>query len=131
MHAEIRTSRREQFVDITDEVRSALHASPERRSASALLVFCRHTTAGLTVNENADPDVAADLLVGLSRMAPHDAGWQHAEGNSDAHLKASLVGSSVLVPVRDGELDLGTWQGVYLCEFDGPRTRRISVTMLS
>lgn len=130
MYAEIRTSRREQLVDITAEVRSALHASPEERAASAVLVFCRHTTAGLTVNENADPDVTADLLVGLSRMAPRHGGWRHGEGNSDAHLKASLVGSSVLVPVRDGQLDLGTWQGVYLCEFDGPRTRRISITTL-
>ena len=137
---EVRTSRREQLIDITREVERVLaeKASPASgpqsasiSSASAVLVFCPHTTAGITINENADPDVVDDILMGLSRNAPHTAGWRHAEGNSDGHLKASLVGSSVTVPVSAGRLELGTWQGVYLCEFDGPRTRRVSVTVLA
>jgi len=86
-----------------------------------------HTTAGLTINENADPDVARDILAGLARLVPATGDYRHAEGNSDAHLKASLVGSSVTVPVVDGRLALGTWQGIYFCEFDGPRRRHVLV----
>jgi secondary thiamine-phosphate synthase enzyme len=90
-----------------------------------------HTTAAITINENADPDVVTDLLAGLARIAPRDAGWRHSEGNSDGHLKSSLVGASELVPVADGRLQLGTWQGVYFCEFDGPRTRQVWVQGLA
>ena len=92
------------------------------------MVFVPHTTAGVTINENADPDVMADVGNALERMVPWRAGYRHSEGNSAAHVKAGLVGSSVLVPVDGGRLALGTWQAVYFCEFDGPRTRRVWVT---
>lgn len=126
---EIRSREREQMIDITPQVADAV-AGSEVVSGLAL-VYCPHTTAGITINENADPDVVRDLLDGLRRLAPRDAGWRHSEGNSDAHLKATLVGSSVTIPVSDGRLDLGTWQSVYFCEFDGPRMRSMSVTLLS
>ena len=90
-------------------------------------VYVPHTTAGLTINENADPDVARDILADLARLVPAEGDYRHAEGNSDAHIKASLVGFSAMVPVVDGRPALGTWQGVYLCEFDGPRRRRVLV----
>ena len=96
------------------------------------LSWCRvpHTTAGITVNENADPDVVTDVLHGLARLFPRDAGWRHVEGNSDAHLKTALVGNSGVLPVRGGRLALGTWQAVYFAEFDGPRSRRVDVTVV-
>jgi secondary thiamine-phosphate synthase enzyme len=90
-------------------------------------VWCPHTTAAITVNEAADPSVARDIVAGLARMVPRDGGWQHAEGNSDAHLKAAMLGASASVPVSGGRLALGTWQGVFFCEFDGPRSRRVEV----
>lgn len=133
MSFEIRTSQREQMIDITGDVDRAVAAQLKGRPADegAVLVYCPHTTAAITINENADPDVVADMLEGLGRLAPRDAGWRHIEGNSDGHLKASLIGASAVVPMRRGQLQLGTWQGIYLCEFDGPRTRRVSVTLLS
>ena len=95
------------------------------------VVFCPHTTAGLTINEKADPDVVADLLLELERLVPwRNPRFQHAEGNSAAHVKASLVGSSVTVPVREGRLLLGVWQGVFFCEFDGPRSRQVVVQLI-
>ncbi len=129
MQFEVRTPSREVLVDITSKVRQAV--AEAGLVEGAVLVFVPHTTAGVTINENADPSVQRDLLEGLRRIAPRDAGWHHLEGNSDGHLKASLVGSSVLVPVSGGRLSLGTWQGIYFCEFDGPRTRRVGVTMLA
>jgi secondary thiamine-phosphate synthase enzyme len=128
MRFTVRTTRREEFVDITREV--ADFVTLIGVEDGAVLVFCPHTTAGITVNEDADPDVCRDLVDGLARMAPRDAGWRHAEGNADAHLKASAVGSSVLVPVETARMVLGTWQGIYLAEFDGPRTRSVDVTVL-
>lgn len=128
MHFEVRTTSREQFIDITNRVAQA--AGGLTKDDGAVLVFCPHTTAAITVNENADPDVVHDLTAGLSRVAPRDAGWRHAEGNSDGHLKSSLMGPSLLVPIENGQLVLGTWQGIYLCEFDGPRARRVDVTVL-
>ena len=91
-------------------------------------VFIPHTTCGVTINENADPDVVIDMLAALERMVPWEAGYRHGEGNSAAHVKASLMGFSVQVPVADGRLQLGTWQGIYLCEFDGPRVREVRIT---
>lgn len=129
MRFEVRTSRREEFVDVTRLVFDAVSESGVLRGA--VLVFCPHTTAAVTINENADPAVVADLADGLRRIAPQDAGWKHAEGNSDGHLKSSLVGPSLLVPIEAGRLALGTWQGIYLCEFDGPRTRDLVVTVLA
>ncbi len=125
---QVRTTRREELVDVTDMVAEAIAESAVTRGA--VLVFCPHTTAAVTINENADPDVAADVVDGLARVAPRSAGWRHREGNSDGHLKASLVGPSLLVPIEGGRLVLGTWQGIYFCEFDGPRTRRLHVTVL-
>ena len=120
----VRTTRREQMIEVTDEVRHRLRESQAQEGVCTL--FVRHTTAGLTVNENADPDVVRDLLLYLRETVPRDfPGFQHAEGNSDAHLKASFFGSSVQVPFADGELMLGRWQGIYLCEFDGGREREI------
>lgn len=124
----IRTQSREQMVDITSNVEEAvLQAGAER---GIVVVFCPHTTAGITINENADPDVVRDILDGMTRVFPRDAGWRHAEGNSDGHLKASCVGSSVTVPIDGACLALGTWQSIYFCEFDGPRTRTVTVTVI-
>lgn len=124
----VETSARTQFVDITGRVAGALRAAGLREGA--VIVFVPHTTAGVTINENADSSVQRDLDAALTRVVPADAGYQHLEGNSDAHVKASLVGSSVTVLVKDGSLQLGTWQGLYFAEFDGPRRRRIWVSYL-
>lgn len=125
---EVSTQRREQLVDVTSRVAAVVEKSGVREGLAH--AYCTHTTAGMTINENADPDVVSDLLSGLARCAPEDAGWRHAEGNADAHVKASLVGSSVTIPVSEARLVLGTWQAVYFCEFDGPRSRRIAVTVV-
>ncbi|MDH4139406.1 MAG: secondary thiamine-phosphate synthase enzyme YjbQ [Coriobacteriia bacterium] len=123
----ISTTVREQLVDITLEVAEAVAVSGIAEGVA--VVYSPHTTAGITVNENADPDVAADLLETLRRIVPCEAGYRHCEGNSDAHVKASLVGSSAVVPIDGGRLVLGTWQGVYFAEFDGPRSRNVIVTV--
>jgi secondary thiamine-phosphate synthase enzyme len=122
---EVHTQRREQMMDVTQEIRQAVDESDVVRGR--VLVYCPHTTAAVTVNEAADPDVPADILSGLTAIVPSDGPWRHAEGNSDAHLKATLVGASVDIPIIDGQLALGTWQGVFLCEFDGPRRRTLTV----
>jgi secondary thiamine-phosphate synthase enzyme len=128
MRLDLRTSRREEFVDITGRVAEAVAASG--MASGAALVFCPHTTAAVTINENADPDVLTDLARGLADVAPRVSGWRHAEGNSDAHLKSSLVGASLTVPIEGGRLMLGTWQGIYFCEFDGPRSRHFTVAVI-
>jgi secondary thiamine-phosphate synthase enzyme len=125
---EIRTTARECAADITAEVASAVISSGVAEGVAQ--VYCPHTTAGVTVNEHADPDVMADIFDHLSEGVPTNGRWRHAEGNADAHVKAMLVGSSVTVPVSGGRLQLGTWQGVFFCEFDGPRQRHVLVTML-
>ena len=126
----IRSREREELVEFTDEVRRRLKESGARGGVCVL--FVRHTTAGLTVNENADPDVPRDMLHCLRTLIPqHGMGFKHGEQNSDAHIKASLVGPSVTVPFADGRLLLGRWQGIFLCEFDGPRRRSVYVTALS
>jgi secondary thiamine-phosphate synthase enzyme len=114
------------LADITAEVRAAVRAAALR--SGLVVVFVPHTTAGVTIQENADPDVQRDLLLALENAvpkAPAHGRFHHAEGNSDAHVKASLVGSSATLLVRDGDLVLGTWQAIYLCEFDGPRARTV------
>lgn len=121
----IRTTQREELVCVTDRVQAAVQSAGVEDGLC--LVFCPHTTAGITVNEAADPEVPSDLLSALSRLVPDDGPWRHREGNSPAHVKASLVGCSVLLTIKDGSLELGTWQGVFLCEFDGPRFREILV----
>jgi secondary thiamine-phosphate synthase enzyme len=120
----VRSREREQLVEFTEEVRGKLKESGLRSGVCVLYV--QHTTAGLTINENADPDVSSDMLHALRTLLPqHGMGFRHAEENSDAHIKASLTGASVTVPFHDGELLLGRWQGIFLCEFDGPRERRV------
>ena len=121
----VQTSRRTQFLDITELVQAAVSALGVRNAS--VTIFVPHTTAGITINENADPSVMADLEMALERMIPWRAGYAHAEGNAAAHVKASLMGSSVRVPVVGERLQLGTWQGIYLCEFDGPRSRQVWV----
>jgi secondary thiamine-phosphate synthase enzyme len=125
----VHTRSRTQLVDITREVAEAVAASGV--ASGAAVVQVPHTTAGVTINENADPDVCADLEGALDRLVPWDGPYRHGEGNSAAHVKATLVGSSVTVPVERGSLVLGTWQGIYFCEFDGPRTRKVRVQMLA
>lgn len=121
----LETHERNVVVDITRQVNALIPASLR---SGVCHVFCPHTTAGLTINENADPAVKRDLMAKLTALIPrNESFYRHDEGNSDAHLKASLVGMSLTLPVRDGRLALGTWQGVYFCEFDGPRSRRVQV----
>ena len=126
---EILTPAHQALVPITAQADAACR---ELGLANGLLhLFVRHTTCGLLVNENADPDVVTDLLRRLEQIAPwHDPADRHAEGNTAAHLRSVLVGTELTLPVADGRLDLGTWQGVFLAEFDGPRTRRVTVTAL-
>ena len=129
MRFEVRSSRREELLDITARVAEAVTSSGV--ADGVVVVSSTHTTAGITVNENADPDVVRDVLQGLERIVPRDAGWRHVEGNSDAHLKTSILGVSVTLPVQLGRPALGTWQAIYLAEFDGPRTRKVEVTVVS
>ena len=121
----LRTGSRTEFVDISSRVAAIAQACG--RQEGLCCVFVPHTTAGVTVNENADPSVRRDMLAELDKVIPFDDGYEHVEGNSAAHIKASLMGCSVTVPFSDGRLALGTWQGVYFCEFDGPRSRRVNV----
>jgi secondary thiamine-phosphate synthase enzyme len=122
---DLSTRTRTQLIDITGAV--AIEREKARVENGTCTVYVPHTTAGVTINENADPDVSRDILAGLARLVPATGDYRHAEGNSDAHIKASLVGSSVTVPVIDGRLALGTWQAIYFCEFDGPRNRHVLV----
>jgi secondary thiamine-phosphate synthase enzyme len=122
---EVTTRTRTQFVDITGKVEAALRDLAVKDGA--VTVFVPHTTAGITINENADPDVTADMESALEKMVPWDAGYRHSEGNAAAHVKASMMGSSVSIIVKDGRLQLGTWQAIYFCEFDGPRSRKVWV----
>jgi secondary thiamine-phosphate synthase enzyme len=120
----VRSRQREELVEFTNEVQSHLTASNAQEGV--VVLYVQHTTAGLTVNENADPDVPRDMLHLLRTLIPqHGMGFHHGEENSDAHIKASIVGSSVTVPFKDGELLLGRWQGIFLCEFDGGRERKV------
>ena len=126
----VQTDRKTQLVDITQDVASALD---DADGASAALVFVPHTTAGVTINEHADPAVARDFEAALERMVGDSWGWQHVEAgeeNAPSHIRASLMSPQVLVPLKDGRLALGTWQGIFFCEFDGPRRRTVLVTPL-
>jgi len=124
----VRSRQREELVEFTDLVREKLQESGVREGIA--LLFTQHTTAGLTINENADPDVPRDMLHALRTLIPqHGMGFRHGEQNSDAHIKTSLVGTSVTVPISDGKLLLGRWQGIFLCEFDGGRERQVIMTI--
>src|ERR1051325_5530758 len=125
----VRSHQREELVEFTDAVQKQLSASDQKEGV--VLLFVQHTTAGLTVNENADPDVPRDMLHLLRTLIPqHGMGFRHSEENSDAHIKATLVGSSVSIRSEEGELLLGRWQGIFLCEFDGGRERQVIMTIL-
>ena len=119
---------KEDFYNVTPQVREAITKSGITNGIA--VVFCPHTTAGFTINENADPDVIHDLLLGLDKAFPDRKEFRHGEGNSAAHLKASTVGTSETIAINAGKLMLGTWQGVYFCEFDPPRNRRFFVTII-
>ena len=124
----LRTKSHTELIDITHEVQRAV--SEAAAEASLCHVYVPHTTAGVTINENADPSVGRDILAELNKIVPLDDNYSHSEGNSAAHIKATVVGSSAAIPVRDGRLALGTWQGIYFCEFDGPRSRRVFISVL-
>ncbi len=125
---EVSSRLREELIDITNEV-AALVAESDVHSGVCTL-FCAHTTCGMTINENADPDVQHDILLFLKELIPqYYKGFRHFEHNSDAHIKSSLMGSSVAVPFEDGTLLLGRWQGIYVCEFDGPKRRKVICTI--
>jgi secondary thiamine-phosphate synthase enzyme len=126
----VTTERRTQLVDITDAVREAV----EGAGGAAVLVFVPHTTAGVTINEHADPAVARDFEAALERMVGDGWGWQHieeGEENAPSHVRAALMGPQVVIPLRSGRLALGTWQGIFFCELDGPRTRSVYVSVLT
>lgn len=125
---QVKTSSRVQFVDVTARVREVIRRSGISEGIAVLYVA--HTTAGVTVNEAADPSVAEDIMGRLAHLVPLHANYRHGEGNSDAHIKASFLGSSVTLIVSHGEPVLGTWQGVFFCEFDGPRTRKLLVKVV-
>ena len=127
----VKTDRRTQLIDITEQVRGALDGS---NGASAALVYVPHTTAGVTINEHADPMVARDFEDALEKIVQDGWGWKHieeGEENAPSHIRASLMSPHVLVPLSAGKLALGTWQGIFFCEFDGPRERKVYVTTLS
>ncbi|KAA5805842.1 secondary thiamine-phosphate synthase enzyme YjbQ [Thermoanaerobacterium thermosaccharolyticum] len=123
----INTHSREVMIDITEEVKSAIKSSGIKDGICT--VFVPHTTAGVTINENADPDVKDDIIKGLDEIIPNIR-FKHMEGNSDAHIKSALVGNSVNLIVENGEIQLGTWQGIYFCEFDGPRSRKVYIKVI-
>lgn len=120
----VETTKKEEFIDITGQVQDAVGKLKGQKEICT--VFTPHTTAAITINENADPNVVCDILHGLLKMVP-ETGYRHAEGNSPAHIKSSIIGCSEQILVENGKLALGTWQGIYFCEFDGPRNRNVFV----
>lgn len=125
---DVNTRARTQLLDITADISRLVVQSGVKEGTC--LLYVPHTTAGLTINENADPTVAADMLMELNKLVPFDDGYRHSEGNSAAHIKSSLVGVSLFIFISGGKLQLGTWQGVYFCEFDGPRRRKVLVKVV-
>jgi secondary thiamine-phosphate synthase enzyme len=125
----VRTTQRHQFVDVTDQVQKCVDEAGFKDGL--VCVFVPHTTAGVTMNENADPDVVTDVLDTLAKVIPERAGYRHVEGNSDSHVKSSLIAPSLIAIVEDGRLKLGTWQAIYFTEFDGPRNRQCWVKMIA
>lgn len=125
----IRTNARVEMIDITSAVQKALQE--EKIQSGYCIVFTPHTTAAVTINENADPDVPRDIIAALERAIPQNASYRHSEGNSPAHVKSSLIGASELVLVENGRIVLGTWQSVFFCEFDGPRLRKVIIKAIA
>ncbi len=124
----VATRQRTELLDITSEVMSKIRSSGI--TEGVCFVYVPHTTAGITINENADPTVRSDIIMELNKRIPFEDGYRHSEGNSAAHIKASIMGCCVAIPVENAHPMLGTWQGIYLCEFDGPRTRRVHVKLM-
>ncbi len=124
----VRSKSRNEFIDITSLVQDVVKEAGVMKGICCLYV--PHTTAGIAINEGADPSVQRDILNTLSRLIPHDMNYSHREGNADAHIKSTLIGSSILVIIDEGKLVLGTWQSIFFCEFDGPRHRRVAVKIL-
>ena len=124
----VKTSERVDFIDITDELASQVQASGV--VSGTVVIFVPHTTCGLTINESADPDVAVDMKMQFSKMVPKENNFRHYEGNSDSHIKTSIVGSSETIFIEEGLPVLGTWHGLFLCEFDGPRTRKVYLKII-
>lgn len=122
------TKHKEALIDLTEQIKRLVEESGVLQGFCQ--VFVPHTTAGITINETADPDVAADLLFTLQRLVPHDLHFRHREGNADAHVKSTLIGASVVIPISKGSIVLGTWQGILFGEFDGPRNRQIIVQVM-
>jgi secondary thiamine-phosphate synthase enzyme len=128
MEISIKSKGRTEFIDITAEVQNAVNKSGIKDGVC--YIFVPHTTAGITINESADPDVASDIQKELSKIAPYGSHYRHTEGNADSHIKTSIVGSSEVVFIEGGKLKLGTWQGIFFCEFDGPRNRKVWVKIV-
>lgn len=124
----IKSKNRNEFIDITSRIQEVVSASGIR--AGTCLLHVPHTTAAITVNEGADPSVQADILAYLADRVPHRGSYRHLEGNADAHIKSTLVGVSQMLPVENGRVVLGTWQSIFFCEFDGPRTRRVHIQLI-
>ncbi len=128
MILKVKTNSRTEFVDITTQVQQAVQQAGLENGLC--MIYVPHTTAAVTINESADPSVAADMLKVLNQIVPWEAGYKHLEGNSPAHIKTTLVGSSEVVAVENGQLVLGTWQGIFFCEFDGPRSRKVQLKLV-
>ena len=124
----VKTKSRNEFINITSEVQNAVDKSGIKDGVC--YVFVPHTTAGVTINEAADPDVVADIQQELNKIAPAGSHYRHTEGNADSHIKASMIGSSQTIFIENGKLKLGTWQGIFFCEFDGPRNRKVWVKII-
>ncbi len=124
----VRTNSKTEFIDITSDIQNAVKDSGVK--SGICQIFVQHTTAGVTINENADPSVVRDILMELNKVIPFEDGYHHMEGNSAAHIKSSIMGPSLSVIIDDGRLQLGTWQGIYFCEFDGSRSRRVWVKII-
>ncbi len=124
----VKTNAQTEMLDITAEIQSTLKA--ENFSNGVCMLYVPHTTAGITINESADPSVRRDILMVLNQIVPWKADYRHLEGNSPAHVKTSLMGSSELIAVKDGQMVLGTWQGIFYCEFDGPRKRKLHIKLI-
>jgi secondary thiamine-phosphate synthase enzyme len=124
----VNTNNRTEMLDITAEIEQIVQESNQKEGLC--VIFVPHTTAAITINENADPDVLTDILQGLEKIIPFEDNYRHLEGNSAAHIKSSLIGSSISVIIENGKLKLGTWQGIVFCEFDGPRTRDVWIKII-
>lgn len=124
----VSTKRRNELIDITAEVTRLVQK--QKIISGVCVVFCPHTTSGITINENADADVQKDIVSHLEQIVPEDKSYRHSEGNADSHIKSSLLGSSLTIIIEDGQLVLGTWQGIYLCECDGPRNRKVYIKFI-